>query len=186
MLALVSIYDTRGIFLSSLISAFVHEAGHVFMMYMLKIKINKMSFRAFGIDIVTQTTNTSKIKQLAILFAGAFFNIIAFVCFYILCCIYDIEKIKYLLLCNLSLAIFNLLPIPMLDGGQIAYIIFSAFLKDAKARKIMDIISYLILFVLFLFGFILVLKNKYNFSLLLASIYMLTAMLTKQDFYLNS
>ncbi len=184
--ALVCICDTKGIFWSSLISAFIHETGHIFMMIVLKIKIKSISFRAFGVDIVAQTRNTSRAKQVVILCAGAFFNIIGFVYFYVLYGVCHIEKIKYLLLCNLSLSIFNLLPIPVLDGGQIVYIIFSAFIKDKNARKLIDIISYFLLFVLFLFGFMLVLKNKYNFSLLLASIYMLMVMLTKQDFYLST
>ncbi len=183
-MAFVCIYDKQKLFLCSILSAFWHELGHIVAMYMVGMQVNKISLRAFGVDMVIKEKHLSKSKQVVVLISGAFFNILAILFFCLLLKSKACNIFNHLILCNFVLAIFNLLPIPVLDGGQVAYVLLSGVASDILARKIVDIISYIILSILFFIGVLLIIKCRYNFSLLLTSIYLLLVMLTKQDRYI--
>ena len=184
-MAFVCIYDKQKLFLCSILSAFWHELGHISAMYLLGIGIDKISLRAFGVDMVIKEKHLSKLKQAFISLSGAFFNVIAIIFLSLLAKNYDCKILNHLIMCNLVLAVFNLLPIPILDGGQTAYILISVMTNDTLARRIVDIISYIILLLLLSIGILLVMNCKYNFSLLLASIYLLLIMFTKEDRYIG-
>ncbi|MCX8095062.1 MAG: site-2 protease family protein [Caldisericia bacterium] len=62
--------------------------------------------------------------------------------------------VQYSVLINLILAIFNLIPIPPLDGSRILYSIIFKYPQDALRNKNLEIYGSLILIVLLFFGVI--------------------------------
>lgn len=62
--------------------------------------------------------------------------------------------VQYSVLINLILAIFNLLPIPPLDGSRILYSIIFKYPQDALKNRNLEIYGSLILIVLLFFGII--------------------------------
>lgn len=62
--------------------------------------------------------------------------------------------VQYSVLINLILAIFNLIPIPPLDGSRILYSIILKYPQDALRNRNLEIYGSLILIVLLFFGII--------------------------------
>jgi Zn-dependent proteases len=62
--------------------------------------------------------------------------------------------VQYSVLINLILAIFNLIPIPPLDGSRILYSIFFKYPQDALKNRSLELYGSLILIVLLFFGII--------------------------------
>jgi Zn-dependent protease len=62
--------------------------------------------------------------------------------------------VQYSVLINLILAIFNLIPIPPLDGSRILYSIFLKYPQDALKNRSLELYGSLILIVLLFFGII--------------------------------
>lgn len=81
---------------------------------------------------------------------------------------------------NLILGFFNILPIESLDGGQILYIFLSNKMQNDKAIVFLEVISFIILLPLAVIGFYMLLKSKYNFSLLLISCYLISVIIIKK------
>jgi Zn-dependent protease len=62
--------------------------------------------------------------------------------------------VQYSVLINLILAIFNLIPIPPLDGSRILYSIFFKYPQDALKNRSLELYGSLILIILLFFGII--------------------------------
>lgn len=84
---------------------------------------------------------------------------------------------------NGIMAIFHLLPVEPLDGGQALYAGFCRWMPPARAEKICRAVSFLTLLPLGILGFSVLLYSRYNFSLLLVSLYLLLLMLLKKGRY---
>ena len=82
---------------------------------------------------------------------------------------------------SLTLGIFHCLPIEPLDGGLALRALLSSFLKSERAEKITFIVSLVLLFPLAVLGFLILLRTRYNFSLLLMSLYLMLYLVLKRD-----
>ena len=85
---------------------------------------------------------------------------------------------------NLSVGMFNLLPVLSLDGGQLIFIILRQRVGADKAEKIVDIITFITIFPLAVLGFIVLFESKYNFSLLFVCVYLIVSLLTRGNRYI--
>ena len=64
--------------------------------------------------------------------------------------------LKFLALVSISLAVLNLLPIPILDGGHLLYYVIEIFRRQPLSDRIMEIgqqIGLAVLMMLMLFAF---------------------------------
>ncbi len=92
---------------------FLHETVHTLTALLLKEKIRAVHLLPFGCVLSLSSVPTEK-KSLLIFLSGPVFNLVMF-----LCGIFPRE--------NLSLALFNLIPVIPLDGGMIISILFPRF-----------------------------------------------------------
>lgn len=160
-----------------LLSILVHESGHLMGMCIFKSLPKVVSISAFDIKLIE--TNRSYLtvnKDILITILGPFTNIITFLLFYFINTTYS-----YI---NLFVGLFNLLPSKSLDGGQLLYLILSKFINESKVKLIIDILTILFSAPLFLVGIFILLKSKYNFSLLFICIYLILSIFYKDDKYL--
>ncbi|MGM9552464.1 MAG: M50 family metallopeptidase [Clostridia bacterium] len=114
---------------------FLHELSHAFMCLILKRKFNKLYLYPWGCMLSLQSLNfkdENKIQNILILLAGPIFNIIMY--------FFGIFPKE-----NITLAIFNLMPVMPLDGGVILNIIFPRF------SFLFTILFILVLFILCLY-----------------------------------
>ena len=84
---------------------------------------------------------------------------------------------------NLLTGLFNLLPVSNLDGGQAIYLILTQKFTDKTANRIIDVLTVLLIFPISIAGFIVLLNSKYNFSLLLISVYLIITLIIKNSKY---
>ncbi len=137
----------------------LHELGHLSAMLIFKKKTEKISFGYFGIKIVTGKQFLPPVKEAVIAFAGPLVNLILFIF------LYAVNKKAYAFV-SLGLAVFNLLPVPMLDGGHI----ISAFFPESKATRKIGIVCAAALAVI---GIAVAVYSKENFTILIVSLYLL-------------
>ena len=112
-------FDNMGIFKFTLISSILHEAGHIISYCILMKKCPSIDVSVYGFKMRNNVTQQKILVK--ILICGPMVNLIATILTYI----YSLNTLKFdvliFALINLSIFIFNSLPIYFLDGGQILY-----------------------------------------------------------------
>ena len=177
MLALFSYFDESGIFLAAFFSALLHESGHIIATILLKIPIKELAFKPFGIRMKLKTSMelVPFREKIIVLFGGSAVNFLCFFLFWVLC-----GRISDYALIHLITAVFNLLPSGTLDGGRILCEILSLRTDDRKTEIFCDIISLIFAILLFIFGFYILVKTKYNASLLITAVYLFIMVIVRQ------
>ncbi len=162
----------------------IHELGHLLMMLRLGFLPEKIKISAFEIKIFDSKRQSRSEKQnFFIIFSGPAVNFICFIPFYLLYLLGN-ENFLPFALANLSVGLFNSLPVLSLDGGQIIFILLKRRLNPARAEKIVDIITLITIFPLAVLGFAVLFKSKYNFSLLFICAYLIISLVTRSDRYI--
>ena len=174
-LSIILLIDKTGIMLFGLISALIHEMGHLIFIYFSGKKINKISFQLGGILIDCKGIVNYKYEFL-IAFGGCLLNLIMFVLFLILF-IYNHNEFSLVFSAtNFGLFAFNLMPIYGLDGLDLLRIIFLQRFETQRALLYCKFISVMYVIILLIFTTFLLVK-KQNFSLLICLIYLIIIML---------
>jgi len=134
---------------------FIHEIGHITMALIFKYKIKKINIYPFGgYTIFESNINTPFIAEFMVFLGGILFQTIFFL---ISRELLDNSSYIYKLIenYNLSILIFNLIPIIPLDGSKVLNIFLNKIFSFKKAHLITIYISYITTLVLI----ILSLKN---------------------------
>lgn len=153
-----------------LLGAVIHELGHIVAMLCFSIKPRAIRFRIFDVAIEENTEKTSH-ADFFITLAGPIFNLI----FAGLFCYIN----KDFCLCNIALCVFNLLPVDTFDGGHALFLLLTKRLSINTTYLILKIFTLVILIPLFVFGIIVLCYSKYNYSLLIISLYLLAILFIK-------
>lgn len=181
----VIMIDGSNELLLGVLAAIFHELGHIFAMILNKDRPSEIKFGLFDIAIIDSNRNNRNFSgDLFILFFGPATNYILALVFYIMFKITYIDIFILFSTQNFLLGVLNSLPIESLDGGQILYIFLTRFVYEERAQIVLELISFLFLLPLACAGFYILLQSKYNFSLLLVSLYLIVLLFTKKnDFY---
>ena len=144
---------------------------------MLRTPPTRITLTAFSVDISDRYSHTrGDMKNIFLALAGPLANFLATIIFYVLSII--LHSTYYIpAAINLLIGCFNLLPIISLDGYQIVHTILSTKFSPKTTCFITNCLSVIVLLPILIFGFILVFRAKYNFSLLIVSIYLITALI---------
>lgn len=106
-----------GVLIIYMFSLAIHETGHFVLFIISGVKIKKLIFNPFGMGIITETIKHNNIWDILISASGPLANITAFLT---ILSINSFEiKNSFSARANLVMALFNLLPLPPLDGGNI-------------------------------------------------------------------
>ena len=162
----------------------IHESGHLLAMLKCGHAPERIKISAFEIKIFDSKRQSRSEKQnFFIIFSGPAVNFICFIPFYLLYLLGN-EYVLPFAISNLSVGMFNLLPVLSLDGGQLIFIILRQRVGADKAEKIVDIITFITIFPLAALGFIVLFESKYNFSLLFVCVYLIISLLTRGNRYI--
>ena len=158
-----------------ILALILHELAHIFVATKRGYTLKEFKLSLFGVAVELNEKIDEK-DSFAINISGPFFNL--FLCL-ICVALYWLIPVSFSILntfciSNLTLAIFNLLPIYPLDGGKIFHSILGA-----KNYKIFEKLIYLGFGILFIALFILNLLNKTKWLFLLLAIFFLTNKTTK-------
>ena len=72
------------------------------------------------------------------------------------------------------------MPVAALDGGQVLLLLLSCRFAPVTAERILTVISVICLLPMACLGFYLLLLTRYNFTLLLAALYLIALLLLRQ------
>ena len=174
-LSMILLVDKTGIMLFGLLSALIHELGHLIFIFFSKKKISKVSFQLGGVLIDSKGIIDYKYEFL-ISFGGCLSNFLFFVLF--LSLYFNNRNELYLVFSatNFGLFAFNLMPIYGLDGMELTRIILLKRFETTKALFYCKIISFLYLIILSIITLFLFIY-KQNVTLLICLLYLIIIML---------
>ena len=161
VIALVISSDKSNLSLYFFISMFIHEIGHLITILYYKMKIKKISFKIYGIKIeIDQNKYLNNYQEILILLSGSLSNFATALVIYI----FNIN-LKPLLIANLIIGTFNLLPVDSLDGGKITNIILFSYLPMSIAYCISSIILIIFTTIFFAINFFTIIYGTFNLTL---------------------
>lgn len=164
-------------YLLCFIAIIIHESAHLIAMYICGSKPSAFVISVFDIKIIENSRLTLPFyKDIFITLSGPVINILM----YFLFLYFDIP-FAYV---NLFLGSYNLLPCASLDGGQVIYLILSKRISERLTERIIDILTLITLFPIFVVGIIVLFNSNYNFSLLFLCLYLLLSLFIKKSKYL--
>ena len=181
LVTLLIVSDEKGIVICCLLASFCHEMGHILAMKFFGTKVDRIALSLFDINI----TDTGKAyrgftAEIIITLAGVFVNIVLF----LLCCIvynsYNRYILKYFAIANLSLGIFNALPVDSLDGGNAFEMILRRNFSDKTVYFVTLTVSILVIILLGFISFYVLLNSPYNFTMLFATMYLIGVIACKR------
>ncbi len=179
LITVMLLFDKTGIILPLLFAVFMHETGHLFMMWLRGAAPRKIKLIPASVQITKAFTAGYK-NDIIILLSGPFVNFLLFGVFYYNYLCYENITALYIALLNLIIGVFNLLPIKGLDGGSILYIVLSNRIGVNKAEITLNFISIFWGIVLIFAAVVLTVKGRFNLSLYIMGIYLLVATLIKK------
>ena len=146
LIALLLFLDKTGLMCVGLLSAVIHETGHLIAMLIVGAKPEKMRFCAYGVLINKNVNMKSRLAQMLVFSGGCIFNV-AFAVVSALLWKNGAEGFIYFCAANIITALFSALPIKGLDGYDMLTLILSIKLPLNRAEKTASIIGAVFCFV---------------------------------------
>lgn len=177
--ALLLSLDKSGVAALTFLAAALHEGGHFLMMLRFGVHLSQIRVTPFGIDIEkSRCAERTYQRDALISFAGPLANLLAAAAF-------SACGSRFFLFAtvNLALALFNLLPIEPLDGGQALYSLLCIRRSPERAARAVSIVSFVFLTPLAVLGFWILFRSPWNFSLLLVCVYLMFLLVVKSGRY---
>ncbi len=165
----------------SYILVFLHELAHLLAALCIGLKPSRIVFFPFGVNLKLKNSIIGALSDEIILYmSGPLLNAVlaVFGVFFI--------KNQYFSLFyynNLGLFLFNILPILPMDGGILMKKILSARVGYRRSEIILKYTSLILIIFLILIQVYLLIKNKFNFSILLAVIFLTGNIFTNKEKY---
>jgi len=150
-----------------LLAILLHEAGHLTAMLLSGELPSSIELRSFGIKIIRRNTLLPSSREILILLAGPFVNLLLAAFFHTMG-----PALSHAALLNLMLALFNLIPVGCLDGGHILRCLLELHLSPRLSQSLFLCIAVLFLTVLLIAGLLLLFGQSHSPSLLITTIYL--------------
>ncbi len=183
VVAIVILLGGAGRFLPCAAAVVIHESGHLTAMKLLGYFPERIKISPVEITITDSSRHDRTPKQnLLIIFFGPFFNFICFLPIYLLYLMGIGRALPYAA-AQLSVGLFNLLPVMSLDGGQMIFIFLCAFFPSGTSETAVNVLTIVALVPLAFMGFMILFESKYNFSLLLVCVYLMVSLLFRGNKY---
>ena len=186
LLCLMAVCALLGIFENFLWCAAaiaLHEGGHLLAMCRYGYFPERIKISLFEIAVIDSGRHRRRTSHNAlIIFFGPFANFICFSVSYLLYLI-GMKQIVPFAAANLSVGLFNSLPVLSLDGGQLLYLLLCRRHSPKASEAVVDAATFVCIFPLAALGFWMLLRSENNFSLLFVSVYLAASLLTKNNRY---
>lgn len=163
-------------FSAAFLCAILHEFSHVFVAWRLGVGISYIEVLPFGIcarlkaDIIK-----NPVREIFIALAGPLTNIVisAIALFFQYKTLINSEILNYFIICNISMAVVNLLPCLPLDGGRIMRAYLTIKSGAVFAYNFCIKLSRVVVLIIIGVAFYLLLTSSFNFSLIIIGAFLL-------------
>ncbi len=170
-LVLFACFGRLDLFIVAYVVAILHEIGHLLAAKFFGYKIAGIKIAPFGVCLRLADNVSDSVHELLISLAGPFVNVILLASAAVLTYVnFSVPEVFFV--SNFYMLFINFLPVMPLDGGRIIRAILKSEMSEKKAQKILKFISIPVVFILTVFGIVLLVKSKVNVSLLVASLFM--------------
>ena len=147
-------------------AAFWHESGHLLCMLLFHKTPKSITIGMFGMRMEQDRRQLLSYRQnICVSLAGPLLNGIGVL-------VANSCGATELAVVHTALMVFNLLPLSMLDGGQVLYGVLALHKATENAVKIMHHISVSCLVFIYFCGFVVLLVSGYNLTLLMTAVYL--------------
>lgn len=170
------------VLLFAVLFSLLHECGHLLCIFVFQEKPQKIEFGLFGMRIVRADDIRLNYRQeIVTALAGPVVNLFFFLFFSVVYLLFGKSDIAFTCcFVNMYIFLFNAMPVFSLDGGRA----FWAFLcrrtdNPETLQKIQKAVSFFCILVVMGFGFFVLLRSRYNFTLLLLAIYLMITLFVK-------
>lgn len=168
--------DSR--FAAAVVCTVIHEVGHITVMLLNGCEKVEIAINLFNVAIKDRDRNVrSYIQDIFIICAGPLANILTAAAAFV---VYTFSKCSFvynIMIISIMLAIFNLLPLESTDGGQLLFLMLNKKFSSEISQRIITVISIIVLFPVAAVGFLVLLRSKYNYTLLFAALYLIAVVL---------
>ncbi len=154
--------------ITCLLASLVHEGGHLLAMLLLHVPPKECTLGLFGLRIRLHQHLTEYIRNMGIALAGPLINGVAAVVLLIL----DVPQTAAI---HILLALLNLLPVAVLDGGEIWRCLLCLWIGEQRAHTVLRLTSALVIFPMIAGGVWLILRQRSNPTLLIIGLYLAVA-----------
>jgi len=167
----------------SYVVATLHETAHIIVAKRCKVPISKVEILPFGITMHPVEESVLKpADEVKICLAGPLCN---FAVAYLVWRFYNGAFGEYVVIFNLAMGIFNLLPALPLDGGRIMRALLVKRFGHIRSTSVAFNITKIVAVAMGVFGIWVIVTTKFNFSFLLVGCF-LVANLTEEKKRANS
>lgn len=175
VLAFFLLLDTNGMAIPGIVAAALHEGGHLAVLLAVRCPPKAIRLTPFGAEIVRQGEPRGYLREAAVDLAGPCANLMT-----LGGCLLAGAGTGKFAAANLLIGSMNLMPVDPLDGGQALHAILCLRLQEETAERLVTVISICTLLPLAVAGFLVLLRSRYNFSLLLVGCYLMLLLLLKK------
>lgn len=181
VVCMLLLLDSEGILRWCILAAILHECGHVVAMRLLRWPGCRIRLTGLGIRLLqTEKAAVSYWSEGVAAAAGPAVNVgVGLLLVLIRGCIIQTVP-EGLIQAQFSLGLFNLLPVEPMDGGRILRAILHMYLSDGVAEQIADAVTFIVLFPLTAGLFVSLFRQRLNFSLLAAVLYLVIFFVQKR------
>ncbi|MBQ9461534.1 MAG: hypothetical protein IJU51_06430 [Clostridia bacterium] len=176
----VMILDRSCLVVLCFLAALMHETGHLAALAHFHAAPDTIKLTLFDVAIIDNKKALRKASQeLVVILAGVSVNFIsAAIAYSVYSCLGGQELLVFSQ-AHLTLGLFNSLPVYSLDGGQALSLLLEKRFSPGKADRIIMAVSLVFLFPMALWGFLILFQTRYNFTLLLASVWLIAETLRR-------
>ncbi len=161
-------------------AALIHESGHLLCILLCGERPSEIFLAPFGMSI-TRLPCGSYRREIVIALAGPAANLFAAA---VLIAVMLFSKSYGLIkpaAVNIALAVFNLLPVEPLDCGRAVHCLLISKFNTVKAERTVFILGIIFLVPLSALGFYVLIRSRYNVTLLLAAVYLSWMLLKRKQ-----
>ena len=170
LLALALLLNPTLLSLSVFLAALLHELGHIGMAACCGIRLEECKIGIYGAGLMPDSGLYSYKKECLLCLAGPLTNLLCVGIGMLLSALSDSAFLQSFLFASGSLGILNLLPIWEFDGGRILHALLCCRLSPVTALRILRILSFGCVLLLWMLSVYLLLRFSSSLSLFVFSL----------------
>ena len=165
--------DSSGMTAACLFASIAHEMGHFVAMLLLRDVPACITLDFFGMRVERRPTQRLGYAELSVVsLSGPLVNVLGSILLW--------HTAPSAALIHGVLAVFHLLPITSLDGGEALYAVLCRRLSEERAERMLRICSVMVLCPLTVLSVYMFFESGYNFTLLAVSGYLILRMFLRE------